>query len=92
MHRVNHGWLYGNVKPYFDQKGIKLLRDDMLFIERCLGNIPTERHRLVMRDYLAIWNTTVADKENDSKTGLNPRYEANVYLRNVSGEREESPQ
>lgn len=81
---MNHGWLYGNVKPYFEKSGIHLLRDDMLFIERCLNNIPTERHRLVMRDYLAIWNTTIAGKENDASSVLNPRYEANTYLRNVS--------
>ncbi len=91
MYRVNHGWLYGTVKTYFDKQGFKLLKDDMQFIERCLGNIPTERHRLVMRDYLAIWNTTIADKENGSLMALNPRYEANTYLRNASGEREESP-
>ena len=91
MHRVNHSWLYGTVKTYFDQQGFKLLRDDMQFIERCLGNIPTERHRHVMRDYLAIWNTTIAEKESELKTGLNPRYEANVYLRNVSGEKNKCP-
>ena len=85
MHRVNHGWLYGNVKPYFDQKGINLLRDDMLFIEKCLSFIPSDRHRLVMRDYLAIWNTTIEEKENGLKSALNPRYEANVYLRNTAG-------
>jgi hypothetical protein len=85
MHRVNHGWLYGNVKPYFDQKGIRLLRDDMLFIERCLSNIPADRHRMVMRDYLAIWNTTIAEKKNGVSMALNPRYEANVYLRNTAG-------
>lgn len=85
MYRVNHGWLYGNVKPYFDHKGIKLLRDDMLFIEKCLENIPTDRHRFVMRDYLAIWNTTITDKENGLESALNPRYEANVYLGNTAG-------
>lgn len=85
MHKVNHGWLYGNVRPYFDQKGFKLLKDDMLFIEKCLNRIPTDRHRLVMRDYLAIWNTTIEEKENGSKTALNPRYEANVFLRQTAG-------
>lgn len=89
MHRVNHDWLYGTVKPYFDQKGIKLLRDDMLFIEKCLSNIPTDRHRFVMRDYLAIWNTTVADKETGAENALNPRYEANVYLRSTAGFRKD---
>jgi hypothetical protein len=85
MHKVSHAWLYGSVKPYFEKQGIKLLRDDMLFIEKCLSNIPQNRHRIVMRDYLAIWNTNIADKESDVKTGLNPRYEANMYLRNTAG-------
>lgn len=85
MHRVNHSWLYGTVKTYFDKQGFNLLRDDMQFIERCLGNIPTERHRHVMRDYLAIWSATVADKDSGLKTALNPRYEANVYLGNTAG-------
>jgi hypothetical protein len=57
----------------------------MLFIEKCLGNIPQERHRLVMRDYLAIWNTTVAEKENAPSIPINARFEANTYLRNASG-------
>jgi len=91
MHKVNHPWLYGTIKPYFDKQGFKLLKDDMQFIERCLGNIPPERHRLVMRDYLAIWSTTIAGKDSSSKTWLNSRYEANVYLRNVSGDRGENP-
>jgi hypothetical protein len=85
MYNVNHGWLYGNVKPYFAKQGITLLKDDMLFIERCLGNIPTDRHRIVMRDYLAIWNATIQQKENASNTRINGRYEANVYLRQASG-------
>jgi len=89
MHKVNHSWLYGNVKPYFAQKGITLLKDDMLFIEKCLGNIPQERHRYVMRDYLAIWNTKVAEKENVPSIPINARFEANVYLRNVSGNPEQ---
>lgn len=85
MHKINHGWLYGNVKPYFAQRGIVLLRDDMLFIERCLNNIPQERHKSVMRDYYAIWNTHVADENKIDSTHVNPRYEANVYLRNIAG-------
>jgi len=91
MHKVNHVWLYGTVRPYFDKQGFKLLKDDMLFIERCLNHIPPERHRHVMRDYLAIWNTTIGDKKNDAAIGLNPRFEANTYLRNASGEKGDSP-
>lgn len=85
MNKVNHSWLYNIVKPYFMQRGIKLLRDDMLFIERCLENIPQNRHRFVMRDYLSLWNTKVAEKENAPSVHINARFEANTYLRNLSG-------
>src|SRR5574343_94606 len=89
MYQVNHSWLYGAVKPHFEKSGIKLLRDDMQFIENCLGNVPPEFHRRVMNDYFTLWNTKVALKENGSLHGINPRYEANVYLRNVSGNPEQ---
>ena len=91
MHKVNTGWLYGNVKPYFEQKGHKLLRDDLLFIEKCLSNIPQERHRRVMRDYLSIWDATVLVTEKSSKNGLNARYEENTYLRNLADEKGDPP-
>lgn len=87
MYRVNHSWLHGSVKPYFESQGIKLLKDDMLFIEKCLKNVPPEFHRKLMRDYFVLWNTKVALKENGALNSVNPRYEANVYLRNVSGSR-----
>lgn len=85
MYQVNHSWLYGNVRPYFEKNGIKLLKDDMLFIERCLCNVPPDFHRKLMKDYFVLWNTKVALKEKDLLNALNPRYEANVYLRSVSG-------
>ncbi len=85
MYPVNHSWLYGSVKPYLERNGIKLLKDDMKFIENCLGNVPPEFHRELMKDYFVMWNTKVALKENEPASAINPRYEANVYLRNVSG-------
>lgn len=85
MYQVNHSWLYGSVKPYFERQGIKLLKDDMRFIENCLGNVPQEFHRKLMHDYFTLWNTKVALKETGALNAINPRYEANTYLRNVSG-------
>lgn len=85
MHRVQQSWLHTAVKPYFEKKGIKLLRDDLLFIEKCLVNIPQERHRYVMRDYLAIWSATIEGNNLNKENALNPRYEANVYLRSTAG-------
>lgn len=85
MSQVNHGWLYGNVKPYFEQKGIRLLKDDMIFIEKCLGNIPPDRHRTVMKHYFDICNASVAGNCKESEKPVNYRREANIYLRTTSG-------
>lgn len=86
MYRVDMSWLYGNVRPYFEQRGINLLKDDMLFIVNCLSNIPPDRHRFVMRDYLNIWNTKIAEKAKIDSKAINERYEANTYLRTVCGD------
>jgi hypothetical protein len=91
MYRVNHSWLYGAVKPYFEIQGIKLIKDDMRFIEECLGNVPPEFHRKLMRDYFTIWNTKVALKESGALNAINPRAEANIYLRGVSGSKDNAP-
>lgn len=61
------------------------MKDDLAFIEKCLSNIPPERHRYVMRDYLSMWNMTVEDDGSASNTKLNARFEANTFLRNASG-------
>ncbi len=73
-------WLYGSVRPYFLKQGINLLRDDMLFIEKCLSNVPQERHKIVMREYFRLWNDLPNGIEEKLNTG---RFEANCYLREV---------
>lgn len=83
MYQVNHSWLYGSVKPYFESQGIKLLKDDLLFIERCLGNIPPERHREVIKSYFVLWGAKVSPKENVEPSTFCARYEANTFLRNL---------
>jgi hypothetical protein len=85
MHKVNYGWLHGNVKPYFDKNGIKLSRDDMFFIEKCLNLIPADRHRTVIKQYYDICNTKITLEDCVEKKGGNARFEANVYLRNAAG-------
>lgn len=89
MYKVNHSWLYGNVKPYFQGQGIQLMKDDWLHIEKCLAQIPPDRHRYVMRDYLSLWNATVHEKDNVVKTKYNARYEANTYIRNAAFDKED---
>ena len=85
MHKVNKKWLYDTVKPYFATQGIKLLKDDMLFIEKCLSNIPQHKHRFVLRDYLNIFLTHLHENNIEQSSPINVRYEANTYLRNISG-------
>ena len=80
-YKINHGWLHGLVKPHFDSKGYKLLKDDMQFIEKCLSKIPTEAHRDVMVNYFSIWDAKVPEENSAESRPVNPRYEANTYLR-----------
>ena len=81
MYKVNHAWLYGAVKPFFESVGINLIRDDMIFIKDCLGCIPPESHRKMMRDYLDVWATSVVKNNNVECMHVNARYEANTFLR-----------
>lgn len=85
MHKVSQAWLYGSVKPYFDRKGIKLLRDDMLFIEKCLQNIAPERHKSAIKGYFSIYDSIIKNNNEIASMGVNARYEANSYLREVAG-------
>ncbi len=80
MHKVSHTWLYGSVRPYFEKKGIKLLKDDMVFIEKWLANIPPYAQRFVMRDYLMMWLSVEQEKEKSSPIAVNGRFKANNYL------------
>lgn len=85
MNKVNQAWLYGAVKPYFEKNGIKLLKDDLLHIERCLSHIPPDRHKFVMRDYFNTWNTKTMENHGVESRVLSPRYKANIFLLNASG-------
>lgn len=85
MHKVNMGWIHGVVKPYFASKGIVLLRDDILFIEKCLNRIPSDRHKSVMRGFYSVWYAKVLESKESGLEVINARFEANVYLRNLAG-------
>lgn len=71
-------WLYTTFKAYCDRAGIKLLRDDLMFIERVLGGIPISRQRKVMYEYTKIWLS--AETEGDG------RRSANTFLREFEGD------
>jgi hypothetical protein len=85
MYKVNPLWLHGALVPYFETQGIKLLKDDLKFIEKCLQKIPENFHRKVMRDYLRHWNGDVAIERKNSIQDNLGRFRANSYLRDFCG-------
>ena len=82
MYRIDRNWLYGAVFPHFARRGHDLLKDDKVFIEKCLSNIPPDRHRRLMRDYLKIWDESVAVDSSVEPRSFKARFEANTYIRN----------
>lgn len=76
-------WLTETFKPYAATKGVRLLKDDILFIEKHIANMPQSCHKRVLRAYLQAWlngegeATNVANKENLG------RKSANLFLRDL---------
>lgn len=69
-------WLYHEFRMYCDRKNLKVLRDDMRFIERKLMSIPVDDHRRVMREYVRIWIRELELTDNQNLA----RKKANEYL------------
>ena len=74
-------WLYTILKPYCERKGIRLLHDDFKFIERCLSQIHQNLHRSVMRDYVRLYLSWLAEGEKTPQTQNLARRQANNWLR-----------
>jgi len=69
-------WLHNEFRLYCDRKNIKILRDDMRFIERRLFEIPEDDRRRVMREYVRIWIDELEHHKNQNAA----RKKANEYL------------
>jgi hypothetical protein len=69
-------WLYSEFRLYCERKDIKILRDDMRYIERRLENIPRDDHRRVMRDYVRVWLRAKENGQGDNEG----RKQANEFL------------
>lgn len=69
-------WLHHEFRLYCDRKNIKLLRDDMRFIERRLMAIHSDEHRRIMREYVRIWIRELELNDNQNAA----RRKANEYL------------
>ncbi len=72
-------WFYREFKLYAAKQGIKLLRDDLKFIERTICNLPEYIQREACRKYIESWRIgmeSIAPKNQNSG-----RYNANQNLR-----------
>lgn len=79
-----NSWLYTSFKAYAARENIQLLRDDMNFIETCLGKIPEHAHRKLMHQYIKIWQECVIDISDKIKAQNIGRFNANQFLREQS--------
>lgn len=76
-------FLYSSFKPYCERNGVKLLRDDMKYIETQLIKVPENAQRKVMNEYLKKWQEGIAKSKN-SLLGQNfGRRMANLWLRDA---------
>lgn len=72
---------------YAEQRGLKLMREDIKFIKNLILDMPREQRREVLIEYANIW-AEVRDKTERSVAATNAgRYAANTWLRGIaSGE------
>ncbi len=74
-------WLYKDFEPYCQRIGLKLLKDDMKFIEKILSHMPYNEHKRLLTQYTVIWRDSMAECKN-SRSAMNlGRRTANNYLR-----------
>ncbi len=69
------------LKPFLESKGIKILKDDLRFIEDQLSKIPQKAHKEILRNYTKIWLHEVKNNENALQSQNLARRIANKYLR-----------
>lgn len=74
--------------PYAESLGVRLLKDDLKFIEKTLSKCPQNRHRSILSDYLLEY-TKVLGFEIERRDGPakhnKARYAANTWLRKHTG-------
>lgn len=72
---------------YCTSQNIKLQKEDIRHLKKCLKSIPTASHKAVVRRYCEIW-VKVRDATERSVAAQNRgRYAANTWLRAIaSGE------
>jgi hypothetical protein len=69
---------------YAKQKGIKLLKDDVIFIKECLAKMPYNLRRSVLERYSEEWLKGMGRSDIVSLRMNLGRRRANTYLRELS--------
>ncbi len=64
-------------------KGIKLHRDDIVFIKRCLGCIPYNQRRNTLEKYAEIWLKAMNETDKVIAKQNVGRRKANIFLREL---------
>lgn len=70
-------------ETYCARVGIKLLRDDLRFIQEQLRRIPSDRHRAVMSGFTKEWLRELQIDENSPQAQNLGRRAANSWLRDT---------
>jgi hypothetical protein len=69
--------------PYCESQGIKILPDDIRFIEKQLRRWPSERHRSILSDYLKEFELGSRVDGSDAVRCNRGRFVANCWLRGL---------
>lgn len=65
---------------YCEQNNIKLLKEDIKHIRKCISNMPYNLRKAVLRRYCDIWVRELKTNENVSVAQNLGRKAANLYL------------
>jgi len=82
---------------YAEQRGMKLMREDIRFIQRLIFGMEKDHRREVLTEYANIWVTTRDATERSVAAQNAARFASNTYLRGIASgeiqdEMQESPE
>lgn len=69
---------------YAEQRGMKLMREDVRFIQRLIFGMEKDHRRAVLTEYANIWISTRDATERSVAAQNSGRFAANVWLRETA--------
>ena len=73
-------WFYREFRDHVAKKGYKLLRDDYMFIESTITNMPENRQHSIMRRYCEEWDAGLRVQDKTPPNQNLGRLRANRFL------------